>query len=449
MRTSGCTSWLFAILWLANSGMLAFGQAAKDQFDPAAFGAKADGATDDTAAIQKALDAAGKQGGVVKLAASKYLVAGSLKIPQGVALVGSNKAPLYIEPLVGTVILATGGRDKEDATARFEMGNSATVQGITLFYPPSPVIKGLIIDPGRQSAGNGDNWPITWADDDAQYTVYCDGKGFGGGSGDGSMSLARITGSPPNIQGENIVSPYLLCTATSGSRQWCGTDIKYLGIFDSPTPWGPWTAITQIDGWGGEENRFQPRIPSKWISEDGKTFCLLYSCFPKGPYQFNVQKCVIHVAGDEQAAKAAQVISAHANYPKDVPDYADAAAKNGAIVVKAGESMENRKARNVQLIDKPPAAPSMKGWELYIWRKDGDTYFALLPGTNRLKFDDEISKAAVKGIDAIKPKLDELKPGQDVFVVGKKLMEPPSKDQAAPVVEYGKKIGLKVQGQSQ
>ena len=40
----------------------------------------------------------------------------------------------------------------------------------------------------------------------------------------------------------------------------------------------------------------------------------------------------------------------------------------------------------------------------------------LLPGTNRLKTDDEISKAAVKGIDAIKPKLDELKPGEMVSV---------------------------------
>lgn len=54
-----------------------------------------------------------------------------------------------------------------------------------------------------------------------------------------------------------------------------------------------------------------------------------------------------------------------------------------------------------------------------------------------------------KGIDAIKPKLDELKPGEEVFVVGKRLTEPPPKDQAAPVVEYGKKIGLKVQGQPQ
>ena len=103
--------------------------------DAASFGVKADGTTDDTAAIQKALDAAGQQGGVVRLPAGKYLVAGSLKIPAGVALVGSNQAPVYIEPLIGTVILATGGRDKEDAPALFELGDSATVQGLTVFYP--------------------------------------------------------------------------------------------------------------------------------------------------------------------------------------------------------------------------------------------------------------------------------------------------------------------------
>ncbi len=88
---------------------------------------------------------------------------------------------------------------------------------------------------------------------------------------------------------------------------------------------------------------------------------------------------------------------------------------------------------------------SMKGWELYVWQKDSDTYFSLLEGTNRLKTDDEIRKAAVKGIKAIKAKLDELKPGQDVFLSGRKLLTQPPKEQAAPVVEYGKKIGLKVQ----
>jgi hypothetical protein len=88
---------------------------------------------------------------------------------------------------------------------------------------------------------------------------------------------------------------------------------------------------------------------------------------------------------------------------------------------------------------------SMKGWELYVWQKDGDNYFSLLPGTNRLKTEDEISEAAVKGINAVKPKLDELKPGQEVFLSGKQLMTQPPKDQVSPVVEYGKKIGLKVQ----
>ena len=45
-------------------------------------------------------------------------------------------------------------------------------------YPPSSVIKSLTIEPGRQSIGDGDNWPITWADDGDLYTVYCDGRGM-------------------------------------------------------------------------------------------------------------------------------------------------------------------------------------------------------------------------------------------------------------------------------
>ena len=68
-------------------------------------GARADGQTDDTAAIQKALDLAGKRGGVVRLPAGRFLVAGSLRIPVGAALVGTNQAPVYIEPLIGTVSL--------------------------------------------------------------------------------------------------------------------------------------------------------------------------------------------------------------------------------------------------------------------------------------------------------------------------------------------------------
>lgn len=108
-----------------------------------------------------------------------------------------------------------------------------------------------------------------------------------------------------------------------------------------------------------------------------------------------------------------------------------------------GKTTRKRKARLAR------TEVSMKGWELYIWQQGGNTYFSLLEGTNRLKADDEITKAVVKGIDAIKAKLAELKAGEEVFIVGRKLTEPPPKDQATPVVEYGRKIGLKVQGQSQ
>lgn len=331
-------------------------------------------------------------------------------------------------------------------------------------YLPSQAISGLTIHDGRQSIGDGDNWPITWADDGDLYTVYCDGKGFGGGSGEGSMSLAKVTGSPPEIRGENIASAsghktgggpegrkasgllmidgvlymwvrnlnkdgtgsslawssdhartwewadwsfpeigypvwmnagrnyeaaqddyaymyspdtpsayktsdhvllsrvpkgrvtvreayeffaglnvngqptwaaniaerkpvftdpghcyrpevvfnpglkrYLLLTATSGSPRWCGTEEKYLGVFDAPSPWGPWTAVKQIGGWGGDENRFQPRVPAKWISDDGRSIYLLYSCFPKGPYQFNVEKCAINMAASGNEARRIEV----------------------------------------------------------------------------------------------------------------------------------------------
>ncbi|MBI4875252.1 MAG: hypothetical protein HY822_11525 [Acidobacteria bacterium] len=108
---------------------------ARDALDLTAFGIRADGSTDDTAAIQKALDAAGVKGGTVVLPPAKYLVAGSLRIPPGVSLEGVYDAPMGREPLLGTVVLATGGRDKEDAPALFEMGNGCMVRGLTVFYP--------------------------------------------------------------------------------------------------------------------------------------------------------------------------------------------------------------------------------------------------------------------------------------------------------------------------
>lgn len=99
------------------------------------FGALADGQTDDTDAIQQCIDAAAVKGGQVYLPPGKYLVKGSLKVKTGVAVKGAHEAPLAIEPLIGTIIMATGGRDDEKAPALFELGHSSTVKGLTIWYP--------------------------------------------------------------------------------------------------------------------------------------------------------------------------------------------------------------------------------------------------------------------------------------------------------------------------
>ena len=126
---------------IATSAFGAKGKAMNEEgvFSPKSFGAHVDGKTDDTGAIQSALDAAAKVGGVVYLPPGKWLVKGSLNVPAGVDLKGAANAPRYSEPLVGTVILATGGRDKEDAPALFEVGSSSCVSGLTVYYPEQKV----------------------------------------------------------------------------------------------------------------------------------------------------------------------------------------------------------------------------------------------------------------------------------------------------------------------
>ncbi|HTM47360.1 MAG TPA: hypothetical protein VL285_01685, partial [Bryobacteraceae bacterium] len=48
------------------------------------------------------------------------------------------------------------------------------------------------------------------------------------------------------------------------------------GIFDAPEPWGPWTTAFHTENWGlGGTHGY--RLPSKWISPDGRTMYLVFS----------------------------------------------------------------------------------------------------------------------------------------------------------------------------
>ena len=86
---------------------------------------------------------------------------------------------------------------------------------------------------------------------------------------------------------------------------------------------------------------------------------------------------------------------------------------------------------------------SQKGWELYTWQEDEVTYFALLPGTNRLKTAQEIKDIAVKDIRASRAQLDQLQKCESVFLHGRRLNTKASATLTKQLTEYCKKIGLK------
>jgi hypothetical protein len=75
-------------------------------------------------------------------------------------------------------------------------------------YPPSPAIRRATFSPEiRRDAVDSDNWPITWGDDDAQYTSYGDGFGFDPHvERKLGMGFARILGPAANFRGENLRS---------------------------------------------------------------------------------------------------------------------------------------------------------------------------------------------------------------------------------------------------
>ncbi len=128
-------------LGIALACATAAGQTAPEQVPPAAFDARSFGAAgnqeaDDTAAIQAALDAAGKAGGgIVWLPRGNYRCAGHLTIPDNVTLQGVFTAPTAWSQLKGTTLLPEEGHGTEDAPAFISLGLNATLKGVTIFYP--------------------------------------------------------------------------------------------------------------------------------------------------------------------------------------------------------------------------------------------------------------------------------------------------------------------------
>lgn len=120
----------------ATVGVTLLATAAGSAVNVKDYGAKGDGVTDDSAAIQKALDYAGaNHGGVVQLDAATYRIDKPLNVPEGVTLAGVWQAPHHAQLSNGTVFRVYAGRGDENGPPCVMLNASSAVKGITFFYP--------------------------------------------------------------------------------------------------------------------------------------------------------------------------------------------------------------------------------------------------------------------------------------------------------------------------
>jgi hypothetical protein len=120
--------------------------AGRPSYDVRSFGAVGDGKTDDTAAFQKALDAAAEaRGGTVLAPRGNYFFAGHLNVPNAVTLAGMWESVPAHNGLRdrglprptddGTTFLVTEGAGSEDGPSFLTLNTNSTIKGVVLYYP--------------------------------------------------------------------------------------------------------------------------------------------------------------------------------------------------------------------------------------------------------------------------------------------------------------------------
>jgi len=98
-------------------------------------GAKGDGSTDDTKAIQAALENARTNGPVCFLPPGLYRLNGVLTVPPGVTLCGASGGVPHSEHPIGTVLLAYGGKGQPEGEPLVTLKPNAVVRNLIIHYP--------------------------------------------------------------------------------------------------------------------------------------------------------------------------------------------------------------------------------------------------------------------------------------------------------------------------
>jgi hypothetical protein len=146
MLAQYCRPVFLPLILLLSAWQFSADAATPDMYSVRDYGAKGDCKTDDTAAVQKALDAAGQAGGgVVYAPRGNYYFAGHLNVPDAVTLkgvwesvpshVGLRNAGAAKPTDDGTTFLVTEARGKEDGAPFVTLHNNSTLKGVVLYYP--------------------------------------------------------------------------------------------------------------------------------------------------------------------------------------------------------------------------------------------------------------------------------------------------------------------------
>jgi CubicO group peptidase (beta-lactamase class C family) len=130
---------------------------------------------------------------------------------------GAGQQLLLVVPSLDLIIVRNGqqldpGLSFEDGLDQYVVGPvvGSVIASHEAPYPPSPIIRGVRWAPREsivRTARGSDNWPLTWADDDALYTAFGDGQGFDPPTPQKlSLGFARVVGPAATFTGINIRS---------------------------------------------------------------------------------------------------------------------------------------------------------------------------------------------------------------------------------------------------
>ena len=110
------------------------------EINVAQYGAAGNGITDNTSAFQRALNAAGRTGAIVKVPAGRYSFDGTLTVPAQVVIEGvsaGERGAARTGPIHGTVFLIRGGAG--GSIPFLSLNANSAVREITFFYPGQPL----------------------------------------------------------------------------------------------------------------------------------------------------------------------------------------------------------------------------------------------------------------------------------------------------------------------